>query len=100
MYHAWDAAQNLVALAVALSHPREACLVLVFRVLPISFEVAVSDRCPRRSLIAVCMAVEAPSPESLRFLGGVYRNSQLRWPTVDKETFGIMSRFPVLEYLL
>lgn len=40
------------------------------------------------------------SHESLGFLSGMFRNSQLRWATVVKEAFAILSTCPRLEYLL
>ena len=38
--------------------------------------------------------------EPLAFPGGVFRGSQLCWPTVDKESFAILSAFQCVPYLL
>lgn len=44
--------------------------------------------------------VEDMSHEPLGFLSGYFRGSQLRWATVDKEGYAIISTFRRLEYLL
>lgn len=46
------------------------------------------------------IAVEDMSHEPLRFLSGVFRELQPRWPTVDEQALGILSTFRRLEYLL
>ena len=40
------------------------------------------------------------SHEPLAFLSGVFRGSQLCWPTVDKDSFAILSAFHRVPYLL
>ena len=37
--------------------------------------------------------VEDMSHEPLGFISGAFKRSQLRWPTVDKEVFAVVSTF-------
>lgn len=46
------------------------------------------------------VAVQDMSHEPLGLLSGTFRGSQLRWATIDKEGFAIISTFRRLEYLL
>ena len=46
------------------------------------------------------VSVEEMHHEPLGFLSGVFKGSQLRWPTVDKEAFAVVSTFRRLAYLL
>ena len=44
--------------------------------------------------------VEDMTHEPLAFLSGSFKGSQLRWATIDKEGFAIVSTFRRLEHLL
>ena len=46
------------------------------------------------------LQVEDMSHEPLAFLSGSFKGSHLRWATVDKEGFAIVSTFRRLEHLL
>ena len=96
---AWRAAQDLVAQAVPLHHPRPGCVVLMFPDASDlhwgSFLTQVPEEEFRRGV-----ALEDMSHEPLAFLSGSFKGSQLRWATVDKEGFAIVNTFRRLEYLL
>ena len=95
----WSNAQDLVANAVDLSHPKDGFEVLMFP--------DASDNHWRSFLMQVPTAelegdveVEKTSHEPLGFLSGTFRGSQRRWATVDKDGFTIVSTFRRFEYLL
>ena len=46
------------------------------------------------------LAVKDMSHEPMGFLIGTFRGAQVRWATVDKEGYAIVSTFRRLEYLL
>ena len=96
---AWSAAQDLVAHAVTLFHPRPGCQVLMFPDASDchwgSFVTQVPD-----AEMHCGVSVEEMTHEPLAFLSGTFKGSQLRWATVDKEGFAIVSTFRRLEYLL
>ena len=96
---AWAAAQALVAHAVTLYHPRPGCQVLMFPDASEchwgSFVTQVPDA-EMNSLVPV----EDMSHEPLAFLSGSFKGSQMRWATIDKEGFAIVSTFRRLEHLL
>ena len=54
---------------------------------------------PKEELVAGLSFVDM-SHESLAFLSGVFRGSQLCWPAVDRESFAILSAFQRVPYLL
>ena len=96
---AWINAQDLLANADALSHPKGVYEVLMFR--------DASDNHWRSFLTQVPTAeledgveVEKISSEPLGFLSGTFCDSQQRWATVDKDGFTIVSTFRSLEYFL
>ena len=96
---AWREAQDFVAHAVALSYPREGYAVMMFPDASDEYWGSFLTQVPQAEFDSG-MAVEDMSHEPLGFLSGVFRNSQLRWPTVDKEAFAFVSTFRRLEYLL
>ena len=77
---AWRAAQDWVAQAVPLYHPRPGCVVLMFPGASDlhwrSFFTHVPEREFRRGV-----ALENMSHEPLAFLSGSFKGSQLRWAT-------------------
>ena len=44
------------------------------------------------------LPVEDMTHESLAFLSGTFKGSQMRWATIDKEEFAIVSTFRRLEH--
>ena len=96
---AWNAAQELVAQAVTLSHPRDGYAVLMFPDASDEFWGSFVTQVPQNEVNAG-IAVEDMTHEPLGFLSGVFRGSQLRWATVDKEGYAIVSTFHRLEYLM
>ena len=54
---------------------------------------------PKEELVAGLSFMDM-SHEPLAFLSGMFRRSQLCWPTVDKESFAILSAFQRVPYLL
>ena len=106
LIRAWDAAQDLVAHAVALSHPKPGWTVLMF---PDASDEHVPG-CFRRTLGSFLrqapqgkldrgVPVEDVTHEPLGFLSGTFRGLQHRWVTMDKEGFAMVSTFKWLEYL-
>lgn len=88
---AWSDAQDLVAHAVALSHPCEGYAVLIIA-------HASSDENWSSFLMKVPqvesdngMAVEDMSHKPLEVLSDFFHNLQLRWPTVEKQAFAFVS---------
>ena len=96
---AWEAAKDLVAHAVTLFHPRPECQVLMFPDASEnhwgSFVTQVPDDEMSRGL-----PLEDMTHEPLAFLSGSFKDSQLRWATIDKEGYAIVSTFRRLEHLL
>ncbi|CAN0065761.1 unnamed protein product [Sphacelaria rigidula] len=96
---AWRAAQDLVAHAVALSHPKKGYKVMMFpNASDLHWDTFVTQ-VPRAELDRN-IAVEDMNHEPLRFLSGTFRGAQLRWATVYKEVYAIVSSFRRSEYLL
>ena len=96
---AWLAAQDLVAHAVALSYPKQGYEVLMF---PDSSDLhwgSFLTQVPEAELGGL-LAVEDMSHEPMGILSGTFRGAQVRWATVDKEGYAIVSTFRRLEYLL
>jgi len=96
---AWNAAQDLVASAVTLSHPRPDRVVLMFPDASDLHYGSFLTQVPADE-VSRCVPVEDMSHEPLGFLSGTFRGAQQRWATVDKEGFAIVSTFKRLEYLL
>ena len=98
-FKAWVDAQDLVAHAVALYHPRPGCQVLMFPDSSechwASFVTQVPDAEMDQNLL-----VEDMTHEPLVFLSGTFKGSQMRWATIDKEAFAIVSTFGRLEHFL
>ncbi|CAN0398793.1 unnamed protein product, partial [Scytosiphon promiscuus] len=96
---AWADAQELVAHAVTLYHPRHGCQVLMFPDASEchwgSFVTQVPDDEMQQHL-----PVEDMTHEPLAFLSGTFKGSQMRWATTDKEGFAIVSTFRRLEHFL
>ena len=99
MVEAWDRAQDMVAKAVTLCHPVDGKAVLMFPDASDEHWGSFVTQVPQ-SEVDDNVAVEEMSHEPLGFLSGTFRGSQLRWATVDKEGFAIISTFRRLEYLL
>lgn len=96
---AWEQAQDMVANSVTLYRPKEDRTVLMFPDASDEHWGSFLTQVPQSELDAG-VAVEDTSHEPLGFLSGTFRGSQLRWATVDKEGFAIVSTFLRLEYLL
>ena len=96
---AWRAAQDLVAQAVPLYHPRPGCVVLMFPDASDFHWGSFFTQVPEEEFRSG-VALENMSHEPLAFLSGSFKGSQLRWATVDKEGFAIVNTFRRLEYLL
>ena len=96
---AWSNAQDLVANAVALSHPTDGYEVLMFLYASDNHWGSFLTQVPTAELEGG-VEVKKTSREPLRFLSGTFRGSHQRWATVDKEGFAIVSTFRRLEYFL
>ena len=96
---AWLAAQDLVAHAVALSYPKQGYEVLMFPDASDLHWGSFLTQVPEAELGGL-LAVEDMSYEPMGFLSGTFRGAQVRWATVDKEGYAIVSTFRRLEYLL
>ena len=94
---AWRAAQDLVAQAVPLYHPRPGCVVLMFPDASDFHWGSFFTQVPEEEFRSG-VALENMSHEPLAFLSGSFKGSQLRWATVDKEGFAIVNTFRRLEY--
>ena len=93
---AWSNAQDLVANAVALSHPKDRYKVLIF---PDAFDnhwVSFLTQVPTAELEGG-VEVDKMSHELLGFLSGTFCGSHQWWATVGKEGFAIVSTFRCLE---
>ena len=94
----WDAAQDLVAHGVALSHPKPGWAVLMF---PDASDehwgICLTQL--RQGQLDRGVPVEDTTHEPLGFLSGTFRGSQQRRATVDKYGFAMVSTFKRLEYL-
>ena len=90
---AWVDAQDLVAHAVTLYHPRPGCQVLMF---------PDASECHWGSFITQVPDAETKdmTQEPLVFLSGTFKGSQMRWATIDKEGFAVVSTFRRLEHFL
>eukprot|EP00903_Cladosiphon_okamuranus_P017435 g16059.t1 len=96
---AWAQAQDMIAHSVTLYHPKEGSAVLMFPDASDEHWGSFLTQVPQSELDAG-VVVEDMSHEPLGFLSGTFRGSQLRWATVDKEGFAIISTLRRLEYLL
>ena len=94
-----EAAQDLVAHAVALSHPKPGLAVLMFPDASDEQWGSFLTQVPREELDRG-VSVEDMTHEPLGFLSGTFKRSQQRWATVDKEGFAVVSTFKRLEYFL
>ena len=96
---AWVAAKDLVTQTVTLFQSRLGCQVLVFPDASEchwgSFVTQVPDAEMDQNL-----PVEDMTHEPLGFLSGTFKGSQMRWATIDKEGFAIVSTFRRLEHFL
>ena len=95
----WDAAQDLVAHDVALSHPKPGWLVLMFPDASDEHWGSFLTQVPQGELDRG-VPVEDMTHRPLDFLSGTFTVSQQRWATVDKEGFAMVSTFKRLEYVL
>ena len=93
---AWSNAQDLVATAVALSHPKDGYGVLMFPDASDNHWGSFLTQVPTAELEG-SFEVGKMSHELLGFLIGTFRGSQQRWATVDKEGFAIVSMFRCLQ---
>ncbi|CAN0377070.1 unnamed protein product, partial [Discosporangium mesarthrocarpum] len=97
--NAWETAQHVVSQAVELSHPRERYEVLMFPDASDQHWGYFLTQVPVAEL-AGDIAGEDMSHEPLGFLSGSFRGPQMRWATVDKEAFAIVSTYRRLEWVL
>ena len=96
---AWVAVKALVEKAVRLYHPRQGYRVMVFPDASDLFWGSCVTQVPSAEVDSN-MPVEEMSHEPMGFLSGAFKGPQLRWPTVDKEAFAVVSTFRRLAYLL
>ena len=97
---AWDNSREMLMNAVELSFRRpDDCRVLMFPDASDLFWGCCLTQVPKEELVAGLSLMDM-SHEPLAFLSGVFRGSQLCWPTVDKESFAILSAFQRVPYLL
>ena len=97
---AWDNSREMLMNAVDLSFRRpDDCRVLMFPDASDLFWGCCLTQVPKEELVAGLSFMDM-SHEPLAFLSGVFRGSQLCWPTVDKESFAILSAFQSVPYLL
>ena len=96
---AWEAAQDLVAHAVALSYPKPGWAVLMFQDASDEHWGRFLTQVPQEELDRG-VSVEDMTHEPLGFQSGTFKVSQQRWTTVDKEGFVMVSTSKQLEYLL
>ena len=95
---AWEAAQDLVAHVVALSHPKPGWAVLMFPDASDEHWGIFLTQVPQEELDRG-VSVEDMTHEPLGSLSGTFKGSQQRWATVDIEGFAVVSTFKRLEYL-
>ena len=95
----WEAAQDLVAHAVTLSHPKPGWAVLMFPDASDEHWGSFLTQVPQNELDRGVL-VEDMTHEPLGFLSETFKGSQQRWATVDKEGFAVVRTFSRLEYLL
>ncbi|CAM9776668.1 unnamed protein product [Ascophyllum nodosum] len=97
---AWDNSRNMLMNAVELSFQQpNNCRVLMFPDASDLFWGCCLTQVPKEELVAGSSFMDL-SHEPLAFLSGVFRGSQLCWPTVDKESFANVSAFQRVPYLL
>ena len=97
---AWDNSREMLMNAVNLSFRRpDDCRLLMFPDASDLFWGCCLTQVPKEELVAGLSFMDM-SHEPLAFLSGVFRGSQLCWPTVDKESFAILSAFERVPYLL
>ena len=94
---AWDTAQDLVAHAVALSHPKPGWAVLMFPDASDEHWGSFLTQVPQGELDRG-VPVEDMTHEPLGFLSGTFKGSQLRWATVDNKYFAMVSTSKRLEH--
>ena len=94
----WDAAQDLVAHTVALSHPKPRWAVLMFPRASDEHWGSFLTQVPQEELDRG-VSVEDMTHEPRGFLSRTFRGSHQRWATVDNEGFAVVSTFKRLEYL-
>ena len=97
---AWEVSREMLMHSEELSFWRpEACRVLMFPDASDLFWGCCLTQVPKEELVQDLGVVDM-SHEPLAFLSGAFRGSQLCWPTVDKESFAILSAFQRVPYLL
>ena len=97
---AWDNSHEMLMNAVELSFQRpDDCRMLMFLDASDLFWGCCFTQVTKEELVAG-LSFMGISHEPLAFLSGVFRGSQLCWPTVDKEPFAILSAFQRVLYLL
>ena len=95
---AWDNVREPVTTRVRLYHPKSDRSVLMFPDASDRFWGSCVTQVPSDEM-AQGLPVEEMSHEPLGFVSGAFKGSQLRWSTVDKEGFTIVSIFKRLDYL-
>ena len=95
-----DNSREMLMNAVELSFRRPGdCRVLMFPDASDLFWGCCLTQVPKEKLVAGLSFMDM-SHEPLAFLSGVFRGSQLCWPTVHKKSFAILSAFQRVPYLL
>ena len=95
---AWDHVRGLVMTQVQLYHPKSDRAVLMFPDASDRFSGSCVTQVPSDEM-AQGLPVGEMSHEPPGFVSGAFKGSQLRWSTVDKEGFAIVSTFKRLDYL-
>jgi hypothetical protein len=97
---ACDNSREMLMNAVELSFRRpDDCRVLMFPDASDLLWGCCLTQVPKEELMAGLSFMDM-NHELLAFLSGVFRGSQLCWPTVDKESFAILSAIQRVPYLL
>ena len=97
---AWDNSREMLMNAVELSFRRlNDCRVWMPPDASDLFLRCCLTQVPKEELVAGLSFMDM-SHEPLAFLSGIFRGSQLCWPTVDKESSSILSAFQRVPYLL
>ena len=97
---AWDNPREMLMYTVELSFRRpDDCRVLMLPDASDLFRGCCLTQVPKEDLVAGLSFMDM-NHEPLAFLRGVFRGSQLCWPTVDKESFEFLSAFQRVPYFL
>ena len=93
----WECIRAALLQAVQLSHLKSTHTVNVFSdASDTAWAVVVTQTPPDQDSLAIIDRDHEP----LAFLSSVFKGSQVRWPTVEKEAFAVVEGISRLEYLL